>query len=119
MNIAFTGHRDRVTVEYALDEIRTKYRNATWIFGMDGRFDFQCQAYAVAHHIPFNAIGKGYPEIGDRNQLARDKKMIEMADLVVACFDGFRKKGGTWRMMKFAKKQGKEVFIVPCMGFFE
>ena len=123
MNITFTGHRDRYTLESSLDAIHEDYPNATWILGGARGFDTQVEDYCKKHRIPFRVIRPHKEHISQygykKALLLRDDEMADLADgIVFACYDG-RKPGGTHHTVEYAEGHGKRVVRLPCKPLLE
>jgi hypothetical protein len=111
MNIAFTGHRDRLCVPDALDKIANQYPFARWIHGGAPGFDTQVQRYAVSHGIETTVIRPDYQKYPGRTApIIRNQEIVDKADLLVACYDG-RLEGGTFFTVQYARKKGKTVIL--------
>ena len=112
MRICFTGHRDRITDPVELDNIHNLYRDATWIHGGAEGFDAQVDVYARKHGIPVEVVRPDY-SVGNPKSapIIRNMKMVDSADILVACYDG-RLLGGTLFTIKYARKMNKEVIKV-------
>lgn len=107
MIIGFTGHRDKITDPAELMAIHKLYPNAVWVHGgaKDG-FDKQVNDFALSvGKIRGTTLivirpnyGKYPPNIAP---LIRNKEIVNMADLLICCYDG-RKKGGTFQTRNYA-----------------
>lgn len=114
MRICFTGHRDKFTAAESLEMIANLYPGATWIHGGASGFDSQVDRFARAHAIPVEVVRPDYSTGNPRSApIIRNKKMVESAGLVVACFDG-RREGGTWFTINHARGLGKKVIMIPA-----
>lgn len=111
--IMFTGHRNAKTSIKCLKEIAKRIPNVTWIHGGAKGFDEQVEKYAIENNIKTEVFKPDY-KFGKAAPLIRNKKMIESADLVIACYDG-RKSGGTNQSILYAFNKGKNVFFVVCI----
>jgi hypothetical protein len=113
--ILFTGHRDRHLDPAQLEMIAGLYEGAIWLHGGAIGFDSQVECFAKAHGIETKVVPPDYARYG-RSQapLVRDCQMVEMADFVVACYDG-RRNGGTAYTVTYARSEGKRViFFTPA-----
>ena len=113
--IAFTGHRNKITDPSYLDRIAAHYPNAVWVQGEAKGFDSQVKAYALAHDIPVESHPPNYTRYGRGAPFVRNRAMVDRAEIVIACYD-LRATGGTVYTMKYAKKTGKKVFVVPAFS---
>lgn len=111
MNIAFTGHRDRLCDEADLDALAQEFPGAIWIHGGAIGFDRQVEQYAFKHKITTWVFKPEYEKYGKEAPLKRNLEIIKTGDFLVALYDG-RKFGGTFFTLKEAKKMGKEVRIL-------
>lgn len=112
MNIAFTGHRDRILDKSQLSAIAHKYPDATWIHGGAVGFDTQVCNFAREHGINQVVVRPDYRTIHPkRAPLVRNEQIVDMADLVVACYDG-RQHGGTLYTMRYASRRNKPLLIL-------
>jgi hypothetical protein len=114
--IAFTGHRDSVTVESELDAIRALSHSGTvWVHGGASGFDRQVACYAARYNIQCECIRPDYnryqPKIAP---LIRNRQIVDGADLLVACYDG-RRGGGTAYTIKYAQGKSIPVKLVRCI----
>ena len=49
----------------------------------------------------------------EKPPLVRDKDIVDFSDFLIACPDGKEKlRSGTWATVRYARKQGKKIFIV-------
>lgn len=114
MIICFTGHRDKVTDPAELYAIANQYPGAIWMHGGARGFDSQVDAYARDHCIQVEVVRPNYSMDDYRYApLVRNRKMVDAADLVIACYDG-RKTGGTWFTINYARRMKKDVVVVVC-----
>lgn len=95
MIIAFSGHRNCVVDEEYLGMIRDEFEGAQWLHGGAKGFDSQVQAFAEKWQIECQTLAPDYASFPPKlAPLIRDRKLVEQADLLVACYDG-RETGGT------------------------
>lgn len=114
MNIAFSGHRDKLANIFDIENIFTQYPEATWIHGGAIGFDSQVQSFASRHGIKTEIIKPDYETYYHKQApLERNKIIVNKCDLLICLFDG-RKKGGTYFTLSFARKTGKTVSIINC-----
>jgi hypothetical protein len=111
MNIAFTGHRDRAVASVELQRIAAEHPDAVWIHGGATGFDTQVGTYALQHGIQQIVIRPDYKALGRAAPFVRNRQIIDMADLVYACYDG-RQTGGTLYTLRYAERQGKPTQIL-------
>lgn len=113
ITIMFTGHRNKLATEESLAEATRPYlSNCIWIHGGAVGFDTQVQGFAKSIGIEPKVFrpeyGKYPPKIAP---IIRNKEMLSMCDVVIACYDG-RQRGGTAQVVHDAKKIGKKVIIL-------
>lgn len=72
--------------------------------------DTVAEEYACANGIEVKILKPDYERFGRAAPLKRNDEMVEMADLVIAIWDG--KSRGTKHTIDYAKKTGKEVQII-------
>lgn len=109
--IMFTGHRDKTVDETNLEFIANIYEESTWIHGGAKGFDQQVESFAVAHSIPTKVFLPEYSKFPYKQApIIRNKSMLDICDIVVACYDG-RNHGGTHFVVTEAKKLGKKLII--------
>jgi hypothetical protein len=109
--ILFTGHRDRHLDPAQLEMIAGLYEGAIWLHGGAIGFDTQVENFAKANGIETRVVTPNYKLYGSKQApLVRDCQMVEMADLVVACYDG-RRNGGTAYTLRYARSEGKKVRV--------
>lgn len=114
MIIGFTGHRDRVTSTSALKAVMDSHPGSTWVHGGAEGFDTQVNDFALANGFQPEVVRPDYKAYPPRRApLERNKVIVDMCDLLVACYDG-RKEGGTCQAIDYALKQGKEIHRVPA-----
>lgn len=114
--IAFSGHRDRVTLLHHLDTIIEEFgSDALWVHGGADGFDSQVESFARKNLIETKIILPDYEKYGSPTaQFVRNHEIVNMAQMLVACYDG-RKTGGTRHAIIVAKKLGMPVILVdPC-----
>jgi hypothetical protein len=111
MKIAFSGHRNKTVDVSQLDKINEDYPYCIWVHGGANGFDTQVEMYARKHNIKTIVIRPDYLKHGKYAPLIRNKKIINMCDLLVACYDG-RNCGGTYQTIKYAKTKNTRVLII-------
>jgi hypothetical protein len=114
-HIGFTGHRNRTVDEAELTKIHARYPDAVWVHGGAVGFDSQVDAYAKAHGIKLLVYNPAYTKHGSQAPLIRNRLIVDMTDMLIACYDG-RAGGGTVYTMTYAKQQGKPVVVIPPKG---
>lgn len=111
--VMFTGHRNKLATEQSLAEAARPYLlNCIWIHGGAIGFDTQVQKLAKSCGIEplvFKPDYKKYPP--KVAPIIRNKEMLSMCDVVIACYDG-RQRGGTAQVVHDAKKMGKKVILL-------
>ncbi len=116
MIICFTGHRDCVTHQSELEAIRFKYKGAKWIHGgaKDG-FDKQVAEFIEWDgNIEFEVFRPEYNRYPPQYApIKRNHHMVDIALLVVACWDG-RTTGGTFDTKEYAISKGTGVEYVTA-----
>jgi hypothetical protein len=113
MYIVFTGHRDSYATDDDLEFIASKYQGAVWVHGGAPGVDTTVEEVARRLGIETVVVRPDYEQFVFNKRyapIARDKQMVEMADLVVAFYDG-RTTGGTKFTKEYAEKLGKEVLV--------
>jgi len=117
MNIGFTGHRDKVTHIHELASLLARYPGALWIHGGAAGFDTQVNDFAKLYGLTPKVIRPEYNKYPVKvAPIMRNYVIVDMADLLVACWDG-RTYGGTWRTIEYAKSKGKQiVYVTPTPG---
>ena len=118
MMIAFTGHRDRQITTDELEQIAAAHPGATWVHGGARGFDSQVETYARARGIPTVVIRPDYKKLGKPAPLILNRKIVDMADALYACYDG-RQTGGTLYTLRYAQKRGKPVHILSPVEYQE
>lgn len=114
MNIGFTGHRNKHTEDGELGWIAHRYPGAIWIHGGAIGFDSQVAEYAKEHGIEQIVVKPEYDKWPKMvAPLKRNEVIVDMADMMVACYDG-RFKGGTKATIRYAVSKGKPVVHVTC-----
>lgn len=109
--IMFTGHRDKVTETANLEVVAGLYEESQWIHGGAKGFDQQVEAFAKAHNIPTEVFAPDYSKHNYKQApIIRNKAMLNICDIVVACYDG-RNHGGTHMVVTEAKRLGKKLVI--------
>jgi len=111
MKILFTGHRDKILSEDQMDTIALVYPEDTWVQGGAIGFDTQVKNYAQAHGIPTETYPPEYSRYGRDAPLIRNREMVDMCKLVIACYDG-RGYGGTYYTIRYAQRRGKKVVVI-------
>ena len=117
MIIGFTGHRDRVCEESDLLAIEEQYPGAVWVHGGAIGFDSQVNRVAIAlgkRELAGTIVIKrpDYKRFGRyRAPLERNKEIVDMAEIIFACYDG-RESGGTVQTMGYAESVGKTVVVL-------
>lgn len=118
MIIGFTGHRDKLCNNDSLFRIEERYPGATWVHG--GAFGFDSQVNDVALALgkvlgdTLIVIRPDYKRYASKvAPLVRNTTIVDMSDLMVACFDG-RRKGGTHHCVGYAKYSKKPIeYVTP------
>ena len=111
MIILFTGHRDKICDLRDLEEVHKSFPEATWLCGGARGVDQSVMDFALKENISMKVVKPDYDKYpGKYAPLARDKEMVEAANLVVAFYDG-RNTGGTLYTMNYANKLGKRVLV--------
>ena len=96
-----------------LVKISQNYPNSLWIQGGATGFDTQGEQVAEALGIPCKCIPAEWATYGKAAGPIRNEKMLDLAQLVVACWNG-RTKGGTYQTITSAKRRGLEiVYLTP------
>lgn len=72
--------------------------------------DTVAEQYAVAHGIESRVFKPDYARFGKTAPLKRNEEMVELADIVLAIWDG--KSRGTKHTVDYATKIGKEIKVV-------
>lgn len=72
--------------------------------------DTVAEQYALAHGIESKILKPDYEQFGRAAPLKRNDEMVELADLVIAIWDG--KSHGTKHTIDYAKKIGKEIQVI-------
>lgn len=118
MNIGFTGHRDCYVSPDALEIILKMWPKATWIHGgASSGFDAQIADYCEKHQISSIVIRPEYTKYYWKvAPIIRNKEIVNMSDIIYACYDG-RQTGGTKATIEYANKKGKVVYyLLPIKG---
>ncbi|NLS78827.1 MAG: DUF2493 domain-containing protein [Chloroflexi bacterium] len=100
-----------MTDERELAALAAEFPGAVWVHGGAAGFDAQVARYAQAHDIPQLVIRPAYDQYGRAAPLIRDRQMVDLADLLVACYDG-RPRGGTCYTVSYARRRGVETRLV-------
>lgn len=116
MIILFTGHRDRITPRAELYNIQLAYPGAIWVHGGAEGFDSQVQRYAEENKISWHIVRPNYAAYGRDAPLVRNREMVDMADLVVACYEPHRRQSGTGATVAYAERRGKKVIVVEAVA---
>lgn len=112
MIIAFTGHRDCLTDNQALQVIYAAHPNAKWLHGGAEGFDTQVNEFATERMIPVEVIRPDYEQYPPKiAPLKRNEEIVNRCDKLVACYDG-RTTGGTVYTIKLATVAKKEIVFV-------
>ena len=114
MNIAFTGHRDKLTDQEALDALTERFPAAVWFHGGAIGFDTQVSNYAQEHGIVSIAIKPNYDRYGRLAPLVRDREIVDQCERLVACYDE-RHHGGTYYTVNYARKNKLSIIYLPCL----
>lgn len=110
----FTGHRDCITDPGALIDIAARYPGSIWVHGGAAGFDAQVNQTAARLGIQTEIHKPDYAQFAAKQApIIRNKQMLALADIVIACYDG-RQTGGTWFVINAAKRAGKPVIILPA-----
>ncbi len=72
--------------------------------------DALAEEYADKHKISKLIMRPDYKKYGKAAPLLRNKKMVDLSDIVIIIWDG--KSKGTKFTIDYAKSQGKEVIII-------
>ncbi len=113
--VGFTGHRDCKTREASLDQIRDTFPGAIWIHGGAQGFDTQVEEYAQKNGIKTIVIRPDYKKyMSWQAPLIRNEKIVIRSDILVACYDGIRKTGGTEYTISYARSIDKVIWYVPA-----
>jgi len=115
--VMFSGHRDRVCNEVDLFDVDLRAPGAIWIHGGAKGFDSQVDTYARQHDIPVLAFPPDYKNYPPQDApLVRNYRMLELADLVVLCYDD-RPTGGTAYVFTHAMARKLPIHRVePLLG---
>lgn len=112
--IGFTGHRDRRAPERDLDFVFTlgPGMKQVWVQGCAEGFDTQVKEYAKAHGIMVEDEPPDFEQYGSpQAYFVRNRLIVDVADLVVACYDG-RERGGTFHALNYARKMNKMILFL-------
>ena len=111
MIILFTGHRDKFMIASTLETLAKVYANDIWLHGGAMGFDMQVSKYARQHSIQQRIIRPDYDTYSSKQApIIRNKQMVDMCNIVIACYDG-RLTGGTKFTVDYARKNGKIVML--------
>ena len=77
--------------------------------GADG-IDCLAEQYADSHRLSKYIVRPRYDLYGRAAALKRNEQMVDMADAVLAIWDGYSK--GTHHTLKYAKKMNKPISLV-------
>jgi hypothetical protein len=109
--IMFTGHRDSICSDVFLENIALLYGDCNWIHGGAVGFDSQVENIAIKNGIKTTIYKPNYKDNPAKiAPLIRNKEMLSVCDIVIACYDG-RKQGGTYFTVKEARKLSKKIII--------
>jgi len=114
MYIVFTGHRDCYAKDEDLLRIAEEFPNAIWVHGGAQGVDAFVNETAFRLGIETLVVRPDYEKYYYNKKyapLARNKQMVEIADLVVAVYDG-RQTGGTKFTVEYARFLGKKLLIL-------
>lgn len=117
-HVAFTGHRNRSVPESELDRIAAEFAPAVWHHGNAEGFDTQVDRYAKSHGIEVVRHLPNYKEHGRTAPLVRNQEIVDISEVLVACYD-FRPRSGTGFTIDYAQKQEKPVIfldLIPIAG---
>ena len=120
MIIGFTGHRNKLCSEQSLLRIEERFPGAKWVHGGAGGFDTQVHEVALKlGKIVGDTLIVIRPDYKQYSHhvapLIRNQQIVDMAERMVACYDG-RKKGGTFFTVNYAHKVHKPVeYVKPVM----
>lgn len=116
--IVFTGHRDAHCHPHVFEQLLARFPGATWIHGGAEGFDTQVDEWAKAHGIEPKVVRPKYDlfpsEYRNRAPIARNYDMVDVADVVVICYDGKRTRGGTWETYQYAKQTKRPYWVVKA-----
>ena len=118
MKIGFTGHRDKIANEESILRIEEQYPGATWIHGGADGFDSQVNEIALklgkVEGETLIVIRPDYRNFkASVAPIIRNKTIVDMSELMYACWDG-RKKGGTFQAKNYAIDKGVPVkYLTP------
>jgi len=114
--IMFTGHRNSITEPSNLDCIANIYDAAVWIHGGAKGFDQQVESFAKRHNIQTIIFTPDYVKYPFKQApIIRNKEMLNICDVVVACYDG-RNYGGTHFVVQEARRLKKKLIIFQPSG---
>ena len=112
-HVTFTGHRNAITDLAHLSKLHNDYPNAIWIHGGAIGFDTQVSEFCYENEISEVIIRPKYTQFGKSAPLIRNKEMVDMANVIAACYDG-RNSGGTYYTVNYAKQKMKLVILLPA-----
>lgn len=113
MIIGFTGHRDNECLAQELVHLAEMHPGALWVHGGAPGFDTQVSHfvtnYGHRYGLAQERIRPEYKKYPPKfAPLKRNETIVDMSDLLVACYDG-RQTGGTYYTVEYAKKAGKPI----------
>lgn len=119
MIIGFTGHRNKLCNEQSLLRIEERFPGATWVHG--GADGFDTQVHEVGLRLG-KVVGETLLVIRPDYKryhysvapLIRNQEIVDIAELMVACYDG-RKKGGTYQCIGYAKNRKPVEYVTPTV----
>lgn len=113
MRIAFVGEYSAAPPIPTLDFVRQRFPGAVWCNTGAFDLDLTVRAYAAAHNIEAQVMPAD-PDAAHRHSgIARDKKLVESADLLVA-YSRNRTTGRVFGAINHAHAQGKPILIFPA-----
>lgn len=108
--IGSRGWKDNAIIFRTLDLIREKETFELVSGGAIG-VDSMAEMYAKLHGIAITVIKPDYKMYGSKvAPLIRNKKIVDMADQVIAFWDG--QSMGTLHTINYASKSGKKLFVI-------
>lgn len=109
MKIGFTGHRNTTA---PLHEITAQLIGVSIaIHGGAKGFDSQVSEICKLHKIHENIIKPNYALYGKKATFIRNREIVDMADTIVACYDG-RLTGGTKQTINYAVRKHKPITLL-------
>jgi len=114
--VVFSGHRNVTTHEHELLAVELRAPGAIWLHGGARGFDAQVAAYAEERDILTLAIKPDYENYPPKQApMVRNYRMLELADMVVLCYDD-RPNGGTAYVFRQAAKRKLPILrVTPRM----